>query len=84
MVPAHSMRNHMNKKEFDRQKQLLFVYLRHDGKCAICGGEVNPQEAATDRDIVAPLQIDDLLRVQLMHPFCKAAGARRTTRQAAA
>lgn len=67
----------MNKREFDRQKQLLFVYLRRNCKCAICGGEVNPQEFTTDRDIIAPLEIDDLLRVQLMHPFCKAAEARR-------
>ena len=73
----------MNKKEFDRQKQLLFVYLRSGCKCAACGGEVSPQEMATDRDILAPLQIDDLLQVQLLHPFCKAKAAREKPQLAA-
>ena len=77
-------RKHMNKKEFELQKQLLFVYLRHDCKCFVCGGTVNPQEVTTDREIIAPLQIDDLLRIHLVHPFCKAAEARRSSQSAAA
>ncbi len=80
---AHFVRKRMNKKEFDRQKQLLFVYLRRNRKCAICGGEVNPQEITTDRDILAPLQIDDLLQVQLVHPFCEAKTRREGSQLAA-
>ncbi len=74
----------MNKREFDREKQLLWVYLRHGSKCAACGYEVNPLEVATDRDIAEPLPIDDLLAVRLLHPFCKAAEARRAGRLVAA
>jgi hypothetical protein len=74
----------MNKREFDRRKQLLWVYLRHDGKCNICGYEVNQDDIATDREIVEPLGTDDLLKVRLMHPFCRAAEARQRARRAAA
>ncbi len=73
----------MNKREFDLKKQVMFVYLRHEGRCAVCGGEVNPREVATDRDMPAPLRIDDLLRVRLMHPFCKAREARAAARTSA-
>jgi hypothetical protein len=74
----------VNKTEFELQKQLLWVYMRHEGKCTACGHEVNPREVATDRDIVRPLDIDDLLEVRLMHPFCKAAAARRARQLSAA
>lgn len=66
----------MNKRQFDLKKQMLFVYMRRDGRCAICGGEVSPHEVATDREITTPLPIDDLLAVQLVHPFCKARASR--------
>ncbi len=68
----------MNKMEFDTKRQLLWVYLRNEGCCAACGGEVNPREVAMDRDLVSPLPTDDLLKVRLLHPFCKAAGVRNT------
>ena len=67
----------MNKTQFDLKKQMLFVYMRRGGCCAICGGEVNAREVATDKDFSAPLPIDDLLKVQLVHPFCKAREAKR-------
>ena len=74
----------MNKREFDLKKQVLFVFMRRNGRCAVCGGEVNPTEVSMDREFSAPLPIDDLLSVQLMHPFCKAREARKTSRDAKA
>lgn len=74
----------VNKHEFDQQKRLLWVYLRHGGECAICGSEVNPNEIATDPDARAPLGTDAMLQVRLLHPFCKAVEARRTARPVAA
>lgn len=66
----------MNKREFDTKRQLLWVYLRNQGCCAACGGEVNPREVATDTEIASPLPTDVLLTVRLLHPFCKAARGR--------
>jgi uncharacterized protein (DUF983 family) len=61
----------MTKKEFDRQRQLLWVYLRHRGRCAVCGLEVSLAEAATSLAITTPLGIDELLQVKLKHTNCQ-------------
>jgi hypothetical protein len=63
----------MNRREFEMRKQMLWVYLRHQGRCAICTREVSREEATTDREISIPLSIDELLQLRLMHPRCKAA-----------
>lgn len=74
----------MSKAEFDRQRQLLWVYLRHRAKCAICAQEMSRHEAATSPSIEVALAIDDLLQVRLMHSQCKSAEAGWRTRPAAA
>ena len=74
----------MNKAEFARKRQLLWVYLRHRGRCVVCGQAVSPDEPATAGAIPVALGIDELLKVQLMHSHCKAAEARETGHRAAA
>jgi len=53
----------MTKAEFDRQRQLLWVYLRREGKCAVRGQEVSRDEAATSTAIPVALGIHELLQL---------------------
>jgi len=53
----------MTKAEFDRQGQLLWVYLRRRAKCAIRGQEVSRDEAATSTAIPVALGIHELLQL---------------------
>ncbi len=73
----------MNKQQFEQQKRLLWVYMRNEGKCAICGRGVDLREVATDREVTAGMGIDHLLMVQLVHPFCRTAATRRPGQRAA-
>ncbi len=63
----------MNKAEFARKRQLLWVYLRHQGKCAVCGHEVSPDDPAIAAAIPRALGIDELLQVRLTHSRCRTA-----------
>jgi hypothetical protein len=73
----------VTKAEFDRQRQWLWVYLRHEGRCADCGKGVGRDEAATGATIPVALGIDALLQVRLTHSLCDAAKAGRMSRPAA-
>jgi hypothetical protein len=68
-------RGAMIKKEFDRQKQMLWVYLRHQGKCTQCGQKVDLHENALSKAVPMALGIDHLLRVQLVHSHCEASAS---------
>ncbi|HEX2924191.1 MAG TPA: hypothetical protein VHS28_09205 [Chloroflexota bacterium] len=74
----------MNRREFELRKQMLWVYLRHQGRCAVCDKEVSREEATTDRGLVVPVDIDELLKLRLMHPRCKAAENSESETRAAA
>ena len=65
----------MTRAEFDRQRQLHWVYLRRQGKCAVCGQEVSRAEAAISTAIRVALGIDELLKLHLMHCHRKMSGA---------
>lgn len=73
----------MTRAEFDRQRQLHWVYLRRQGKCAVCGQEVSRAEAAISTAIRVALGIDELLQLELMHSHCQLAGAEWTGNLAA-
>jgi hypothetical protein len=61
----------MIKSEFERQKQMLWVYLRHQGKCTVCGHAVDPHEDTIGRSVPVVLGIDHLLKVRLKHSHCE-------------
>ena len=55
-----------------RQQKLFYIYLRDQGRCKICGGEVSPDEAALKPDAVgAPDPIYELRHLRLTHSSCR-------------
>lgn len=66
----------MNKQDFERQRQMLWVHLRDRGRCSVCGQGVDLQDEAIGRAVPRALGIDQLLRIRLVHSRCEAAGRR--------
>ena len=62
----------MNKSQFARKRQLLWLYLRRGGRCAVCGEDVSPDDPGLSEAIPKALDIEDLLRVELTHSRCSA------------
>lgn len=62
----------MNKSQFARKRQLLWLYLRRGGRCSVCGQDVSPDDPGLSGAIPAALDIEGLLRLELTHSRCSA------------
>jgi hypothetical protein len=62
----------MNKSQFARKRQVLWLYLRRGGRCSVCGEGVSPDDPGLSEAIPKALDIEDLLKLQLTHSRCSA------------
>ena len=52
--------------------QLFWVFIRERGACAVCGREVSPEHAATDRPLPLPTgNLSELEGLRLVHDRCR-------------